>query len=72
MKGGIAQAGEVQVPKRLNLLWIPRDNKGCGFYRMMVPANEIKRQDLANVVVNFGWNWKMVEWAHIYHCSKND
>jgi len=56
---------EVHKPKRLKLLWIPRDNKGCGFYRMLVPANEIKRQDLADVVVNFGWDWKMVEWAHI-------
>lgn len=52
-------------PQRLNILFIPRDNKGCGFYRMMVPANEIKRQDLANVVVNFGWDWEMVKWAHI-------
>jgi len=65
MKGGTGQAGEVLSPKRLNLLFIPRDNKGCGFYRMLVPANEIKRQDLADVVVNFGWDWKMVEWAHI-------
>jgi glycosyltransferase involved in cell wall biosynthesis len=61
----VAQAGDVQKPNRLNLLFIPRDNKGCGFYRMMVPANEIKRQDLANVVVNFGWDWKLVEWAHV-------
>jgi len=56
---------KVNKPERLNLLWIPKDNKGCGFYRMLVPANEIKKQDLANVVVNFGWDWKMVEWAHI-------
>jgi len=61
----VAQKGEVQKPNRLNLLFIPRDNKGCGFYRMMVPANEIKRQNLADVVLNFGWDWKMVEWAHI-------
>ncbi len=61
----VAKGSEPQSPKRLNLLFIPRDNKGCGFYRMMVPANEIKRQDLANVVVNFGWDWKLVEWAHI-------
>ena len=56
---------EINKPDRLNLLFIVRDNKGCGFYRMLVPANEIKKQDLANVVVNFGWDWKMVEWAHI-------
>lgn len=56
---------EVNKPDRLNLLFLPRDNKGCGFYRMMVPANEIKRQDLANVVLNFGWNWEMVKWAHV-------
>ncbi len=61
----VAKGTELQTPGRLNLLFIPRDNKGCGFYRMMVPANEIKKQDLANVVVNFGWDWKLVEWAHI-------
>ena len=58
-------AGELTKPDRLRILFIPQDNKGCGFYRMMVPANEIKRQDLADVVVNFGWNWQMVEWAHL-------
>ena len=40
-----AKGTEVQSPKRRNLLFIPRDNKGCGLYRMMVPANEIKKQD---------------------------
>jgi len=52
-------------PNRLKILVIPADQHGCGFYRMMVPANEIKRQDLADVQVTFDWNWKMVEWAHL-------
>ncbi len=56
---------EVYSPNRLKILMIPQDNKGCGFYRMMVPANEIKKQDLADIVVNFGWNWQLVEWAHL-------
>ena len=55
----------IHSPDRLRILMIPMDNKGCGFYRMMVPANEIKRQDLADIQVNFGWNWQMVEWSHI-------
>ena len=58
-------AGELSKPDRLRILFIPQDNKGCGFYRMMVPANEIKRQDLANVMVDFGWTWKNIEWANI-------
>ena len=56
---------EIHSPERLRILFIPMDNHGCGFYRMMVPANEIKRQNLADVQVNFGWDWKMVEWAHV-------
>ena len=56
---------EIHSPERLRILMIPQDNKGCGFYRMMVPANEIKKQDLADVVLNFGWNWQLVEWSHI-------
>ena len=56
---------EEYKPRRLNLLFIPSDNKGCGFYRMMVPANEIKRQDLANVVVTPDWDGKLVEQSNI-------
>jgi len=56
---------EVMKPDRLRLLFIPRDQKGCGFYRMMVPANEIKKQDLADVLLQFGWNWEAVNWAQI-------
>lgn len=52
-------------PNRLRIFFMPQDNKGCGFYRMMVPANEIKRQNLADIVVNFGWNWKMAEQADL-------
>ena len=56
---------EVIKPNRLKLLFIPRDKHGCGFYRMLVPANEIKRQNLADVVVEYGWNWETVKWADI-------
>ena len=52
-------------PNRLKILFIPADNHGCGFYRMMVPANEIKRQNLADIQISYGWDWKMVEWAHL-------
>lgn len=51
--------------KRLNLLFLPRDNKGCGFYRMLVPANEIKRQDLANVMVLDKLSEEAVNWANV-------
>jgi len=52
-------------PRRLRILWIPRDNQGCGFYRIMVPANELKKQDLADVRVREEWAWEDVEWSHI-------
>ena len=57
--------GETINVKRLNLLFIPRDNKGCGFYRMLVPANEIKRQDLANVIVAERLDEQSAAWAHV-------
>jgi len=62
---------EVHSPERLRILFLPQDNKGCGFYRMMVPANEIKRQNLADIQLNFGWNWQMVEWAHLIVIQRN-
>ena len=56
---------ELHKPERLKILFVVRDTKGCGFYRMMVPANEIKKQDLADVLLQFGWNWEAVNWANI-------
>jgi len=58
-------AKEIYKPDRLRILFIPRDNAGCGFYRMMVPANELKKQDLADVRLRDVWTWEDVEWAHI-------
>ena len=54
-----------QFNRKLNLLFIPSDNKGCGFYRMMVPANEIKNRNLADVIVSPTWDWKQAERADI-------
>lgn len=34
-----------------NLLFIPKDSQGCGFYRMLMPANAIKQSGIANVEV---------------------
>ena len=56
---------EIRMPGRLKLNFIPMDNKGCGFYRMMVPANEIKKQDLADVIVSGTWDKNAVGWAQI-------
>ena len=56
---------QVHSPERLRILMIPQDKHGCGFYRMMVPANEIKRQNLADIQLRFNWDWKAIEWAHI-------
>ena len=56
---------EIYKPDRLRILFIPRDNAGCGFYRMMVPANELKKQDLADVRLRDTWDWEDVNWAHI-------
>ena len=50
---------------RLKLLFIPKDNKGCGFYRIMVPANEIKKQDLADVILDGRWVPDEVGWADV-------
>lgn len=56
---------DIYAPSRLKILFLPQDNKGCGFYRMMVPANEMKKQDLADIVINFGWDWKLIQWADL-------
>ena len=58
-------ASQVYSPQRLKILFVPMDTKGCGFYRMMVPANEIKRQNLADIQFSFNFNWKMIEWADL-------
>lgn len=51
--------------QKLNLLWLPRDNKGCGFYRMLMPANWIMKKGLANVKISNGWNMEEVKWANV-------
>jgi glycosyltransferase involved in cell wall biosynthesis len=56
---------EIYKPDRLRILFIPRDNTGCGFYRMMVPANELKKQDMADVRLRYEWSWEDISWAHI-------
>jgi len=53
------------MEKRLKLLFLVRDQHGCGFYRMMVPANEIKRLDLADVMLQMQWDQQAVNWADV-------
>ena len=51
--------------RKLNLLFQNRDNLGCGFYRMLLPASKIKDAGLANVQVNMAWDWEQVKWADV-------
>lgn len=53
------------IPQRLKLLFLPKDTKGCGFYRMMVPANEIKKQNLADVILDNKLDEQVVGWADV-------
>ena len=49
-----------------NILVIPKDKCGNGFYRMLMPANEIKKQGLANVEVVYDiTDRKSAEWANL-------
>jgi len=49
----------------MKILYIPGDKKGCGFYRMMMPANAIMEQKLAEVNVSFMLNPQEMEWADL-------
>ena len=49
-----------------NILFCNKDKQGCGFYRMLMPANEIKKQGLANVEVVYNIaDRKPAEWANL-------
>ena len=49
-----------------NILFVPKDKQGCGFYRMLMPANEIKKQGLANVEVVYDVSdARIAKWANL-------
>lgn len=49
-----------------NIVYVPKDTQGCGFYRMLMPANYIKKSGLANVEVTYDLlNKNLFDWAHI-------
>ncbi len=47
------------------ILFIPGDKKGTGFYRMMLPANALMEQKLAEVNVSFTLNGDEMNWAQL-------
>jgi len=47
------------------ILFIPGDKKGCGFYRMMLPANAMQEQGLADINVSFVLNGDEMQWADL-------
>lgn len=49
----------------MKILFIPGDKKGTGFYRMMMPANAIIEQKLAEVNVSFMLNAEEMHWAEL-------
>ena len=51
--------------RKLRILWLNKDNLGCGFYRMLLPASKIKDMGLSEVEVNMAWDWEQVKWADI-------
>ena len=49
-----------------NILFVNKDNQGCGFYRMLMPANAIKQAGLANVEVIYDIrDPKIAQWANL-------
>ena len=56
----------ILVGNRLaRILIIPGDKKGCGFYRMMLPANTLIEQQLAEVNVSFLLSSEEMHWADL-------
>jgi len=49
-----------------NITFLPKDQCGCGFYRMLMPANELKKQGLANVEVVYDpFDRRPFDWANL-------
>ena len=49
-----------------NILLIPKDKQGCGFYRMLMPANYLNKAGIANAEVSYDvMNKQLAEWANI-------
>ncbi len=51
--------------RKLRLIFLNKDNFGCGFYRMLLPASKLKDMGLAEVQVNMAWDWEQVKWADV-------
>ncbi len=49
----------------MNILFVTDDKKGPGFYRMMVPANEIRKANLAAARLCFTAQQEDIQWADI-------
>jgi len=49
----------------MKILFIPADKFGCGFYRMMMPANELINQQLAEVNVSYRLDSNEMQWADL-------
>lgn len=58
------------LKRPLRIYFAPRDNKGCGFYRILQPASVIKDKGLAEVQVYPGWDPKLVDWCDIIHIQR--
>lgn len=54
-----------KVNKHPKLLFYPRDNKGSGFYRMLLPASKLKDMGLTEVRIVQDWNDEDVKWADV-------
>lgn len=49
----------------MNILFVTDDKKGPGFYRMMMPANEIRKANLAAARLVFQATAEDIQWAEI-------
>lgn len=49
----------------MKLLIFPADSSGCGSYRMIIPANIIAKNNLADVKVSFTVNDELMQWADL-------
>jgi glycosyltransferase involved in cell wall biosynthesis len=57
--------GDRPLNLKPRLLFMPRDNKGAGFYRMLLPASKLKDMGITETEVTYGWNDKLVDWADV-------
>ncbi len=55
----------MKIDRKLKLLFIPKDNRGSGFYRIFLPASKLKDLGLAEVRLNNRYDPAEAQWADV-------